>query len=327
MSLYLGVDAGGSKTHAVICDDQGNIVGKGASGNGNHQINREQAARNIEESCNSALREAGVSKDDIEYAYFGLAGADREADYEILRPMIGAMGYPRHDIACDTIIGMRAGTSRPYGAALICGTGFNSAARNREGAELQYGGFGFLYGDGYAGGSGFATLAFRAVVRAWDERGPATMLTSLVLEQMGYASVEPMYEDVLYGRISVPPTLVKTLFKAAEAGDEVATRILQTEGEELGNAVCTLIRRLGMSDEAFDIVYIGSVLNRPNSSILTDAIERVVAVRAPYARCVRLTSDPVAGALLCAMDADGRTIDSQTETKLKAFTFEETAVS
>ena len=48
--------------------------------------------------------------------------------------MIGALGYPKHDIACDTMIGMRAGTSRPYGA-LICGTGFNSAARNRAGEE------------------------------------------------------------------------------------------------------------------------------------------------------------------------------------------------
>ena len=61
MSLYL-VDAGGSKTHAVICDEQGNILGKGASGNGNHQIHREHAARNIEEACNAALQEAGAPK-------------------------------------------------------------------------------------------------------------------------------------------------------------------------------------------------------------------------------------------------------------------------
>lgn len=323
MSLYLGVDAGGSKTHAVICDEQGNILGKGESGNGNHQIDLEHAARNIEEACKTALQEAGAAKEDINFAYFGLAGADREADYEILRPMIGALGFPKHAIACDTIIGMRAGTSRPYGAALICGTGFNSAARNRKGEELQYGGFGFLYGDGYAGGSGFAKLAFRAVIREWDERGPATLLTPLVLEQMGYTSVEPMYEDVLYGKTKVPPSLVKTLFQAAEAGDGVAIRILEAEGEELANAVCTLIRRLDMKDDVFDIVYIGSVLNRPNSSILTDAIERIVAIRAPHASCVRLTSDPVSGALLCAMDADGYVMDAATEAKLKAFTFEQ----
>lgn len=325
MSLYLGVDAGGSKTHAVICDENGNIVGKGMSGNGNHQTTRE-AERNIQSACEAALRSAGAAQEEISYAYFGLAGADREADFAILRPLIARLGYARHAIACDTIIGMRAGTSRPYGAAIICGTGFNSAARNRAGEELQYGGFGFVYGDGYAGGAGFAQLAFRSVIRAWDGRGPKTLLTPLVLRHLGYDEVEPMYEDVLYGNISIPPSLVKIVFEAAEAGDEVATRILVSEGEELANAVCTLVRRLDMSQEIFDIVYIGSVLNRPNSSILTSAIERVVAERAPGARCVRLTSDPVVGALMCAMEADGRTIKPETEVRLKAFVFDEESV-
>lgn len=321
MRNYLGVDAGGSKTHAVIVDEKGNVLGKGMTGNGNHQIDREKAEKNINDACDAALFEAGMTKKDIRFAYFGLAGADREADYEILRPMIGGMGYLKHEIACDTMIGMRAGTNRSYGAAIICGNGFNSAARNANGEELQYGGFGFKYGDGYAGGAGLALLAFRSVIRAWDGRGPETILTSLVLNHMGYTSVEALYEDVLYGKISTPSSLVKPLLEAAEAGDAVAVSILETEGEEMANAVCTLIRRLGMSDEMFDVVYIGSILNKGKSSILTRAIEREVAARAPHARCVHLTSDPVAGALMSAMESDGQVIDAETESKLKSLAF------
>ncbi|WP_370733928.1 BadF/BadG/BcrA/BcrD ATPase family protein, partial [Paenibacillus dakarensis] len=186
---------------------------------------------------------------------------------------------------------------------------------------LQYGGFGFKYGDGYAGGSGLALLAFRSVMRAWDGRGPKTMLTSLVLEHTGYTSVEALFEDVLYEKISIPSSLVKTLLQAAEAGDDVAVSILETEGEELANAVCTLIERLGMADEEFDIVYIGSVLNKGRNVVFTNAIERGVAKRAPHARCVHLTSDPVAGALLSAMDADGQVIDAETENRLKSLSF------
>uniref|UniRef100_UPI000AF93AC7 BadF/BadG/BcrA/BcrD ATPase family protein n=1 Tax=Paenibacillus dakarensis TaxID=1527293 RepID=UPI000AF93AC7 len=141
MRRYLGVDAGGSKTHAVVVDERGNVLGKGIAGNGNHQIDRDGAERNIGAACDAALLESGMTKEEISFAYFGLAGADREPDYDILRPMIGSMGYPKYEIACDTMIGMRAGTDRSYGAALICGTGFNSAARNRAGEELQYGGF------------------------------------------------------------------------------------------------------------------------------------------------------------------------------------------
>lgn len=321
MSIYLGVDAGGSKTHAVLVDDYGNVLGKGIAGNGNHQIDYDLAAGNIAAACDAALLEAGIEKNDVSFAYFGLAGADREADYAILRPMVKAMGYPRYDITCDTMIGMRAGTDRSYGAALICGTGFNGAARNASGEELQYGGFGFQYGDGHGSGSGFATLAFRAVIRAWDGRGPKTALTSLVLDYMKYTDVEAMYEDLLYGKISIPRELVKTLFVAAEADDEVAISILRTEGEELANAACALIERLGMEQERFDIVYIGSVLNRSTGTTLTDAIEQAVAKRAPHARCVKLTSDPVAGALMSAMESDGRVIDPTTEAKLKTLNF------
>ncbi|KKO53933.1 N-acetylglucosamine kinase [Paenibacillus sp. DMB20] len=320
MKRYLGVDAGASKTHAVVIDEHGHVLGKGMAGNGNHQLGRDVAERNIRDACDGALAEAGLSKEDIRFAYFGLAGADREPDYAILRPMIGSLGFPRHDIACDTMIGMRAGTNRPYGAAIICGTGFNSAARNAAGQELQYGGFGFKFGDGYAGGSGLALLGFRTVIRAWDGRGPKTQLTPLVLEHMGYASVEAMYEDVLYGK-TIPASLVKTVLEAAAAGDAEAISILETEGEELGNAVCALIERLGMENETFDIVYIGSVLNKGNSLILSDAIERVVAKRAPHASCVRLTSDPVAGALMSALEADGQVIDAATEARLKSLSF------
>ncbi|MDK8182406.1 BadF/BadG/BcrA/BcrD ATPase family protein [Paenibacillus sp. UMB4589-SE434] len=321
MSIYLGVDAGGSKTHAVLTDMYGNVLGKGLAGNGNHQVNRNVAANNIRAACDAALQEAGITREQVSYAYFGLAGADREPDYEILRPMIADLEFANYQITCDTMIGMRAGTNKSYGAAIICGTGFNAAARNRNGEELQYGGFGFMYGDSYGAGSSLAMLAFRAVIRAWDGRGPATVLTELVLGHMGYSSVDELYEDVLYGRRSIPLDLVKTLFTAAQQGDPLAIEILDREGAELGNAVCTFIRRLNMVEDTFDIVYIGSVLNKGASTHLSDAIERIVAEQAPYARCVRLTTDPVVGSLMSAMEMDGITITPETEAKLKAFTF------
>lgn len=124
MKYFLGVDAGGSKTYCLITDEKGRISGRGASGNGNHQTNPDEAERNIASACRQALKEANVPADEIAFAYFGLAGADREPDFRILRPMIARLGFPRHAIACDTMIAMRAGTERPYGAVVISGTGF-----------------------------------------------------------------------------------------------------------------------------------------------------------------------------------------------------------
>lgn len=125
MNYYLGIDAGGSKTIAVITDESGTIISSGMSGCGNHQVNVELARTSITESVDQALQGARLSRSDIAFASFGLAGADREADYVVLRPMIKALGFANYEIVCDTVIGLRAGTRQPYGVVLICGTGTN----------------------------------------------------------------------------------------------------------------------------------------------------------------------------------------------------------
>ena len=145
--LFLGVDAGASKTDAWVADAEGQVVGKGKAGGGNHQYGRETAGCNIETAAHQALDSAGVSVTDIAYSFFGLAGADRPKDYEVLNPMIESLGFKKWKIECDTMIALRAGSRLSYGVVLICGTGVNCAGRSKSGKELQIGGFGEKYGD------------------------------------------------------------------------------------------------------------------------------------------------------------------------------------
>ncbi|MEI0736377.1 hypothetical protein VQ056_06330 [Paenibacillus sp. JTLBN-2024] len=53
---------GGTKTYALLTDERGNVLGKGVSGNGNHQIDRSLAAQSIREAAEGALSEAGLRK-------------------------------------------------------------------------------------------------------------------------------------------------------------------------------------------------------------------------------------------------------------------------
>ncbi|WP_167278937.1 N-acetylglucosamine kinase [Paenibacillus lupini] len=321
MMLFLGIDAGGSKTHALLTDENGRVLGRGNGGNGNHQTAYEAARTEIDRACSEALQQAGASKDEIDFAYFGLAGADREPDYAILRPMIASLDFPRHDIACDTMIGMRAGTHQSYGAVIISGTGFNSAARNAKGEELQYGGFGYLFGDGQGSGTDLAIHAFRSAIRSWEGREQPSILTELVPEQMGYSSVQEMYDDALVNGIRPLESLSKTMFKAALLGDDVAIRLLEEAGDEHGNAVNALIRRLGMEQDCFDIVLTGSVLAKGSSPHMINAIRAAVAGTAPHAKIVKLTVDPVIGAVMSAMDSCGIKISEDTDAALRRITF------
>ncbi|MBB3110742.1 N-acetylglucosamine kinase-like BadF-type ATPase [Paenibacillus phyllosphaerae] len=316
MNYYLGVDAGGSKTYTLIADETGRIVGKGASGNGNHQTGYEEAKRNITASVEEALAAANVKREQITFACFGLAGADREIDYRILRPLIAGLGFPHYEITGDTMIAMRAGTDRPYGVVLICGTGTNSAGKNPQGTFYQCGGFSYLFGD-FAGGGTLAREAFRSVIRAWDGREQPTKLTGLLLERLGYQTVQAMFDDYLDHEKAVPIDVARLVFQAAQDVDAVAERLLRIQGEELGVAARAVIDRLGMSGEAFDVVLAGSIVTRGQGSFVLDPIEAAVKAAAPAARIVRLQTEPVIGALWLAFEADGQPLPEQVYEKLR----------
>lgn len=316
MNYYLGVDAGGSKTYTIITDEDGNIVGKGRSGNGNHQLGAEEARHNIRESVGIALTHARLTPDQIAFAYFGMAGADREADYRILRPMIAELGFPRREIACDTMIALRAGTDKPYGVVLICGTGTNSAGVNRQGETFQCGGFSYQYGD-FGGGGALNVEAFRSVIRAWDGREEPTLLTQLLLDSLGYESVQAMQGDYLDYERTPPTHLAKLLFEAADQGDAVAQAILRKQGEELGKAAKAVIKRLGMAEERFDVVLAGSIVTRGKGEYVTAYIKQAIQEAAPQASMVKLAVEPVVGAVWLAHEAARGTLPQTVYDKLK----------
>jgi len=319
--FFLGIDAGGSKTHALLTDERGRLLGWGHAGNGNHQTASGAARQNIEQACNQAMAMAGITKEEVTFAFFGLAGADREVDYRVLRPLIASLEFANYDFSCDTMIGMRAGTKLPYGAVIISGTGFNCAARNAAGEELQYGGFGFLFGDGQGSGTDLAVHAFRSAIRGWDGRGRPTMLSEMVPQRIGYLSLQEMYDDVLDNKKRPPHLLAQVVFEAAALGDEVAIQILEDAGKEHGNAANALIRRLKMEQERFNVVLIGSVMSKGSSPHMVDAIQHEVNRVAPHASIVRLEVDPVVGAVMSAMDRHGKGVDEETDAALRTITF------
>ncbi|OCT17027.1 ATPase [Paenibacillus pectinilyticus] len=316
MTYYLGVDAGGSKTYTLVTNADGRIIGKGHSGNGNHQLGVDRARSNITSSVDMALQAANLSREDITYAFFGLAGADRPIDYEVLRPLIKGLGFAKYGIDCDTMIALRAGTPQPFGVVLICGSGTNSAGKNRQGNFYQCGGFTYQFGD-FGGGGTLAVEAFRAVIRAWDGREQPTLLTDLLLKELGYATVDDLFDDFMDHHKPVPLHVTKLLFEAAKQEDEVACRILRIQGEELGKSATAVIQRLGMQNDQFDVVLAGSVIARGEGSYIHRYIELAVQKAAPNATVVKLSVEPVVGAVWLAMEAEGRALSQQAYDNLR----------
>ncbi|MGN7764481.1 N-acetylglucosamine kinase [Paenibacillus sp. 22594] len=311
MKYYLGVDAGGSKTYAMIANEQGRVIGIGRGGNGNHQKNREQAEDSLQQAVSEALMASGLTKDQLEYSWFGMAGADRVADFRILRPIIGRLSLPRTEISCDTWNALRSGTEEDFGVVLICGSGVNCAGKNPKGTTYQCGGFGYWFGD-FGGGYDLSMEVFRSVLRADDGRERKTVLTERLTQLLGYSSVSELREDYLDHFRELPARIAELLFQAAEDGDQVATGLLIKQGDELGLAAAATIRQLSMEEDSFDIVLAGSLLTKGDrSGIIRHAIEQRVKPSAPNGTLRILSREPVVGSVVLAMESSGMHVNHE----------------
>src|ERR1051325_7075509 len=124
---FLGVDVGGSKCHAVISDETGQILGCGAGGTGNHEaIGYDGFSAVLDSVTRQAIDMAGVKHDDLTGIGMGIAGLDWPSDEPLHREVIGRLGFHAPmELVNDAVIGLIAGSRTGWGIGLVAGTGSN----------------------------------------------------------------------------------------------------------------------------------------------------------------------------------------------------------
>lgn len=302
----LGIDAGGTKTHALIADRNGRVIGGGESGPGNWEgVGLDGAFAAYAQAIDAAMHTAGITRDDIIAAGYALAGLDWDSDVARLEAVIARLELPGpRTLVNDAFGALRAGSADGCGVVVIAGTGSTIAGRNRSGATFRTFGLGMCWGD-FNGAAGLVLEATRAIGHAWIGRGPATALSDAFVQAYGAADVPDLVERVSRGAAPPPDgRLAPLVFAAADAGDEVACRIVRWAGEDLGKTAAAVASKLALEREAFDVVLAGGVF-RARSALLTDALAEQVHLCAPDARVAPLEAPPVAGSVLLAFDAAG----------------------
>ena len=312
MPLVLGVDGGNSKTEVWLASADGELLGTARGGTTSHQqVGLERGMSLLGELILTAARAGKVSIEDrrplAAHGVFCLAGADFPSDVRSLSHAVSGLGAAaKVTVLNDAFAGLRAGASRPWGVALVCGHGVNGAAVSPAGRMARFDGVGDIAGD-WGGGTSIGYAALGAAVRGRDGRGPRTALEQLVPEFFGAAS---------------PPALVKTLyfkpqlqtridelapltFEAATAGDVVARGIIDRLADELVAMAGALIRRLRLTRTDVEVVLTGGIFKATDPGFYA-RLEAGIRVTAPNAQLVRLTAPPVLGAALLALDAVAR---------------------
>src|SRR5689334_17310708 len=196
-NFLLGIDGGGSKTVALLADSQQAILGRGAAGASNHNLLGARAAfEALDQAVRLAFEDAKIAPAPPRALCLGMAGAGRPADIALFQAW-AAERWPGTPVAVvsDADLVLAAGPGNGWGLGLICGTGSIAYGRDRSGMTARAGGWGSLLGDE---GSGYAIglAGLRAVARAADGRGPATVLTDTLLGHWSLAAPQSLIQYV-----------------------------------------------------------------------------------------------------------------------------------
>lgn len=319
----LAIDGGATATRAAVVSETGVVLGHGVGGPSMPLLTaqaRDRAAQHVARAVEAAVAEAASRAGRplaVGAVWAGLTGMDSTANAaawlrRVLAPLgdrLRVEGPLRVSSDLETALEGALGPSTP-GVMVYAGTGSVAAARDSAGRFERAGGQGYLIDD-RGGGFDLGRMGLQAVVRAWDGRGPRTLLEARVRAALGVSGWDDLRRAV-YGASNpkaVIAAVAPLVAEAAEQGDAVARAIVDDAARELSGLAVALLRRLqGALEIPVEVRFAGGAFrNRP----LRDAFVREMATRAPQARVNQGLLPPLGGAALLALQTAGLTPRSQ----------------
>ncbi|KAJ0793466.1 putative hexokinase [Helianthus annuus] len=342
--LILGLD-GGTTSTVCICmpvfsftdnslpPDPPPVLAHAVAGCSNHNSVGETAAKEtLERVMADALFKAGSTRSAVRAVCLAVSGVNHPTDqqrilswlrsavykqfctyYNLIFSDIQYFCYSRamfpNDVKCfvhnDAVAAMASGTmGKLHGCVLIAGTGTIAYGYTEDGREARASGAGPVLGD-WGSGYGIAAMALTSVIRAYDGRGPQTMLTSRILHELELSSPDELigwtYADPSWARIAA---LVPVVVSCAEAGDEVANGILLDAVQELASSIKAVVCRLGLCGEdgkgSCPLVMVGGVLQANKKWDIGKEVISCISKEFPGMLPIRPKVEPAVGAALLA---------------------------
>ncbi len=322
MTIYLGIDAGNSKTVALACLASGKVVGAARSGRGDIYgvADEAEAVSAVLGAADTALAEAGATRSDVASAAFRLAGIDWPEDWQFWDTALSREwpGLSR-SILNDGYAAIRCGEPSGVGVAVNAGTAAAIAARGPDGATWDMG----WWGQHAMGALGLVSESFKAVYLAHLGAAPQTALGPALVHFYGAADLAEL--NRLFTRrghkagTADMARAARVVTETARQGDPVAADIVNEQGRRLAFYAEIAARHAGLdrTDGPISVVMSGSVLadrDSPVTAALADHLPRML----PRAEPRHATLPPVAGAALDALAEAGVAVGPAVAGRLAA---------
>jgi N-acetylglucosamine kinase-like BadF-type ATPase len=298
--LLLGIDGGGTKTHAVLVDLSGNILAAAANGGANWERTGIAATEtSLLEIINRVLEIANSKSEDIVAATFGLAGIDWESDLDLFTPIAKSLNLGSKCVFVnDSIAALFAGSPNGIGCVSIAGTGGKTAGRNGT-QTIQTMGMDL----GEAGGAGqLVALALDYIARIYHGTELPSALTKLILEESGFSDETALFKAVARDEFRLDEEMAPKIFALATIGDAGAIAITNLVATQHASDVVAIINRLGLTNTAVPVIRAGG-LHTAGCAIFDLNFEKALKSKQPGASSKVLDISPVYGAVVHAAHA------------------------
>ncbi len=295
-SFYLGVDAGGTKTHAAVMNASGQIIGVGVAGTGNwERVGLTAAVRELFLAIDEALADASISRSDINFATFALAGIDWPSDQEMMAKAISENGLgcvPK--VLNDAFAVLFAGSPTGLGVASIAGTGGKTVASDGRTTKET---LGMHLGEG--GGAGqIVSTALDLMAQMHHGQRPKTPMFDRILKELNQKNGESLFQAVARENLGIDEAYAPIFFELAQSGDENAIEIVASTARQHAYDVLGLVAGMDFETE-IPLIRAGG-LHTAENQIFDDAFNQIIESSNRKFASQVLTVVPVVGALMHA---------------------------
>lgn len=297
--LYIGLDAGGTKTEVLVCLAEQAAPTRLAGPAANLQRQGiETTARVLATLIQHVLAQHPDAM--LRAVCAGVAGAGSPSDQHALATHVGSLlggQAPAHlEITHDGVIALEAAFEGNSGVIVITGTGSMLFARTHGGDVLRAGGWGYLLGD-EGSGHVLGIHGLRAVTHAFDG-GPPTRLQALLAERHDLTTPDALKRSVYRENWPVQQ-MARLVIEAAEQNDAEARRIIDEQMRALAQQAKWLAGRSDAVEPRLALLG-GLTSNAFYKQALTEALVEALpgwTVHEPL-------HPPVMGALRLALASD-----------------------
>jgi N-acetylglucosamine kinase-like BadF-type ATPase len=252
---------------------------------------------NILELLQDFLQKEGKGLEDLAGFCIGSAGVDLPQNVRTFEKMIAGAGITCPvKVVNDVELVLESETKGEPGIILVSGTGSIVYGKDADQKTIRVGGWGHLVGDE---GSGYwiGKEAVSRCLQSLDGRRGKTILTEMLMEACELTSIEDIL-DVVYNNKADKTRVAdfsKLVEKAAQAGDEMATFIMEEAVQALYQMVEAARSRLHLPENFLIVLSGGTVLG--SQMLQQELIQRLYNL----SRQVRLVSqEPCMGAVYLA---------------------------